>query len=104
MATLVNYKCTSFKFSSPQVHFLHLFFFIVGKLDDIPDSVAGNTELCLYKQQRFQDQFLCIQCNMRRLRRNGSAKTIKRNGSKPQKLTFAKTSGTVAKDRERIYK
>lgn len=29
-------------------------------------------------------------------------KTIKQNGSKPQKLTFAKTSGTVDKDRERI--
>ena len=29
-------------------------------------------------------------------------KTIKQNGSKPQKLTFAKTSGTVARDRERI--
>ena len=29
-------------------------------------------------------------------------KAIKQNGSKPQKLTFAKTSGTVARDRERI--
>ena len=29
-------------------------------------------------------------------------KTIKQNGRKPQKLSFAKTSETVAKDRERI--
>ena len=29
-------------------------------------------------------------------------KEIKQNGRKPQKLTFAKTSGTVARDRERI--
>lgn len=83
--------------------FWQLFLFVVGELHDIPDSVAGNRELCLYKQQRFRDQFLCIQCNMQRLRRNGSAKNNKKNGSKPQKFwTFAKTSGTVAKERERI--
>ena len=70
--------------------FGQLFLFVVGELHDIPDSVAGNRELCSYKQQRFRDQFLCIQCNMRRLRRNGSAKSNQTKWEQATKINFRK--------------